>query len=134
MKIAKYTLGAGPHVATRVEQPDAIEIRMFDGAASSVSGHGHNARAAAAHLAEQLRTLAYLVEAHEGVRSGAVAPGAVTNNQGLVVTLPADLVRSIDAYLDTDWKSHDSIAPLNAVAFIGERVAAIRKANRRANR
>jgi hypothetical protein len=51
--------------------------------------------------------------------------------KSIVIELPSDVVRAIDAYLDTDWRSCDSIAPLNAVAFIGERVAAIRKTSRR---
>lgn len=62
-----YFLGAGLHAATRVEYEKAgtVEIRMFDG---KIVGHGNTAKEAAAHLAEQLRTLARLVEAHEGIR------------------------------------------------------------------
>jgi len=123
MKTVKYELGAGPHVALRVEHASGVvDIKMFNGA---VTGSGNDARAAASHLAEQLRTLAYYVEAHEGIRAAPVA-----DDRSLVVALPANLVHTIDKYLDTDWKGHDSIAPLNAVAYIGERVAAIRRANR----
>jgi hypothetical protein len=136
-KITRYTLGPGPHEAARIEhiehEPGVVEIQMFGRDDLRVVGHGNNAREAAAHLAEQLRTIAYFVEAHEGIRAEPPAPGTYTDNQGLVVRLPANLVRSIDKYLDTDWKGCDTIAPLNAVAYIGERVAAIRKANRGAN-
>jgi len=74
-KVTKYELGAGPHVATRIEHSTkyncsehttvTVEIGLFGGA---ISGHGNSAKEAADHLAEQLRRLAYLVEAHEGKR------------------------------------------------------------------
>jgi hypothetical protein len=64
LKMVDYFLGAGPHAATRVERPDGVfEIRMFD---AKVVGHGNTTKEAAVHLAEQLREIAYLVEAHEG--------------------------------------------------------------------
>jgi len=64
MTMVDYFLGAGPHAATRVEHDaGTVEIRMFDG---KIVGHGNTAGEAAKHLAQQLRTLAYLVEAHEG--------------------------------------------------------------------
>jgi hypothetical protein len=52
------------------------------------------------------------------------------------IDLPPDVVRAIEAYNATNWDggsaaSPDSLAALNAVAFIGERVAAICKAKRR---
>ena len=62
-KIVSYTLGAGPHLATRFEQPGHVEIHY-----GQVVGHGDTARDAAVHLAEQLRTIARFVEGHEGVR------------------------------------------------------------------
>lgn len=42
----------------------------------------------------------------------------------LMITLPAELVEAIEKYNETDWPI-GGIASLNAVAFIGERVAAI---------
>lgn len=69
MKTVDYFLGAGPHAASRIEHPavgatpSTVEIRMFNG---RVVGHGNTAKEAAKHLAEQLRTIAYYVEAHEG--------------------------------------------------------------------
>lgn len=64
MKTVDYFLGAGPHAATRVEHPaGTVEIRMFNG---TLVGHGNTPREAAVHLAEQLRTIARLVEGHEG--------------------------------------------------------------------
>ena len=65
MTTTGYFLGAGPHAATRVEHTaGTVEIRMFDG---KIVGHGNSAAEAAVHLAEQLRTIAHLVEAHEGI-------------------------------------------------------------------
>lgn len=65
MRVTDYFLGAGPHAATRVEHPaGTVEIRMFNGL---IVGHGNSAAEAAVHLAEQLRMIAQLVEAHEGV-------------------------------------------------------------------
>jgi hypothetical protein len=76
VKVVDYYLGAGPHVAARIERDDGtVEIRMFDSGiivdhrrptATTVIGHGNTAREAAAHLADQLREIARLVEAHEG--------------------------------------------------------------------
>jgi len=49
------------------------------------------------------------------------------------ITLPDDLVAAIDAYLDTDWtdgrdgRDPSKLGALNAVAYIGERIASIRK-------
>jgi hypothetical protein len=136
-KITRYTLGPGPHEAARIEhiehEPGVVEIQMFGRDDRHVVGHGNSAREAAAHLAEQLRTIAHFVEAHEGICSEPPAPGTYTENQGLVVRLPANLVRTIDAYLDADWsekRDPSKIGALNAIAYIGERVAAIRKANR----
>ncbi len=61
-----YFLGAGPHAASRIKRDDdTVEIRMFNG---KIVGHGNSAGEAAVHLAEQLREIARLVEAHEGVR------------------------------------------------------------------
>jgi hypothetical protein len=66
-RTADYFLGAGPHAATRIEHDvGTVEIRMFNG---TVVGYGSTAREAAVHLAEQLRTIAHLVECHEGVRA-----------------------------------------------------------------
>lgn len=66
MKITTYVVGEGPHEAQRVEHAGGtVEIRMFGGA---IVGHGNSAAEAAEHLADQLRTLAYLVECHEGAR------------------------------------------------------------------
>lgn len=66
MKSVDYFLGAGPHAATRVERDDGVvEIRMFNG---TVVGYGNTVRDAAIHLADQLRTLAYFVEGHEGIQ------------------------------------------------------------------
>jgi hypothetical protein len=68
VKTVDYYLGAGPYMATRVDRDDGtVEIRMFNG---TVVGHGNTARAAAVHLAEQLRTIAHFVEGYEGVRIG----------------------------------------------------------------
>ena len=49
------------------------------------------------------------------------------------IVLDADLVASIERYVDTDWKACDpsKIGALNAVAFIGERVVAIYQAKKR---
>lgn len=47
--------------------------------------------------------------------------------------VPADLVRAIDAYIDGDWSKQadpSRFGALNAVAYIGERIAAMRKATR----
>jgi hypothetical protein len=64
MKTVNYYLGAGPHMATRVERPDGVfEIRMYDG---KIVGYGNTAKESAVHLADQLREIARLVEAHEG--------------------------------------------------------------------
>lgn len=69
MKTVDYFLGAGPHAASRIEHPavgttpSTVEIRMFN---DKIVGHGNTAKEAATHLAEQLRTLAHLVEAREG--------------------------------------------------------------------
>lgn len=64
MKTTNYVLGAGPHAATRVEHPSGVvDVKMFNGA---IVGSGNDARSAAGHLADQLRTLADLVERHEG--------------------------------------------------------------------
>lgn len=43
------------------------------------------------------------------------------------ITLPDDLINAIDAYPTTDWSKRDpsKIGALNAVAYIGERVASI---------
>lgn len=44
------------------------------------------------------------------------------------ITLPANLVDAIESYLSTPWsdgRDPSKIGALNAVAFIGERVAAI---------
>lgn len=48
-----------------------------------------------------------------------------------LVTLPEDLARAVDNYLTADWsKARDPsrMGALNAVAYIGERVAALRRA------
>jgi hypothetical protein len=67
MKVVSYFLGAGPHAADRVENDDGTAtIRMFNG---TIAGHGNTAEDAVAHLADQLREIARLVEAREGVRS-----------------------------------------------------------------
>ena len=66
MKTVDYLLGAGPHAATRVEHDDGtvmIRTLVSDG---EIVGHGNTAKEAATHLAEQLRRIAYLVEAREG--------------------------------------------------------------------
>lgn len=66
MTIVSYFLGAGPHAATRVEHAAGaveIKIKMFNG---KIIGHGRTAKDAAAHLADQLREIARLVEAREG--------------------------------------------------------------------
>jgi len=47
----------------------------------------------------------------------------------VTIRLPKHLVEAIDTYLDTDWsdgRDPSKIGSLNAVAYIGERVAAIR--------
>lgn len=47
----------------------------------------------------------------------------------VTIRLPKHLVKAIDDYLDTDWKDGrdpSKLGALNAVAYIGERVAAIR--------
>ena len=68
MKVVDYFLGAGSHVATRIEHDaGTVEIRLFNG---TLVGHGNTARDAAVHLADQLRTLAHFVEGHEGLRPG----------------------------------------------------------------
>ena len=51
----------------------------------------------------------------------------------MTITLPRYLVRAIDAYLDTDWKDGrdpSKLGAFNAVAYIGEHVAAIRAKQR----
>lgn len=53
--------------------------------------------------------------------------------KGMRVTLPASLVAAIDDYNQTDWRDGrdpSRFGALNAVAFIGERVAALRATRR----
>jgi hypothetical protein len=53
----------------------------------------------------------------------------------IMITIPAELVAAVDNYLDTDWedgRDPTKLGALNAVAYIGERIAAIRAAHRRA--
>ena len=55
----------------------------------------------------------------------------------MVIRLPKHLVQAIDKYLDTDWsdgRDPSKIGALNAVAYIGERVAAMRAERRRKKR
>jgi len=86
MKITRYMLGAGPHEATRVEHAGgAVEIRMFG---DKIVGHGDSAAEAAEHLADQLRTIAYLVECHEGARKDDPDPLATRNAKILRGELP----------------------------------------------
>lgn len=66
MKVTPYFLGAGPYAAERVDNDDGtFTVRMFNG---TIAGHGSTAKEAARRLADQLRTLGFLVEAHEGGR------------------------------------------------------------------
>lgn len=66
MKNTTYFLGAGPYAADRVEHDDGtVTICVFN---VTIAGHGNTAKAAAAHLADQLREIARLVEDHEGGR------------------------------------------------------------------
>ncbi len=47
----------------------------------------------------------------------------------MTIDIPDDLVAEIDAYLDADWsikRDPSKFGALNAVAHIGERMAAIR--------
>jgi len=49
------------------------------------------------------------------------------------IILPGHLVAAIDAYLDTDWtdgRDPSKIGALNAVSYIGERVAELRRESR----
>lgn len=49
------------------------------------------------------------------------------------IALPDDLVAAIDAYLDADWtdgRNPSKLGALNAVAYIGECVASLRKEER----
>jgi hypothetical protein len=41
------------------------------------------------------------------------------------IELPSELVAAIEKYLNTDWRDPSKLGALNAVAFIGESVAAI---------
>ena len=66
MKVVSYFLGAGPHAADRIDNGDGtVTISMFN---SMIVGHGNTAKDAAAHLADQLREIARLVNGHEGGR------------------------------------------------------------------
>jgi hypothetical protein len=64
-KITSYFLGNGPHAAECREHANRVEISMFNG---TIRGIGITAEEAAIHLADQLRMLACLVEASEGVK------------------------------------------------------------------
>ncbi len=59
----------------------------------------------------------------------------MSDRRSIKMTIPANLVNAIDGYLDTDWndgRDPGKIGALNAVSYIGEQIAAIRAATRRA--
>lgn len=65
--------------------------------------------------------------------SPAGTPAAVSDQPSTSIILPADLVAAIEKYNTTDWKDGrdpSKFGALNAVAYIGERTAAIVAATR----
>ena len=58
-------------------------------------------------------------------------------SRNIRITIPVDLASAIDNYLSTDWKDGrdpSKIGALNAVAYIGERVAGIYDASAKRKR
>lgn len=81
-----------------------------------------------------LKTIDNEDDAQESIRRLRAAPVKHEVEQTVWVELDESLVKAVDAYLDTDWKDGrdpSKFGALNAIAYVGERVAAIRALKRK---